>query len=131
MLVEFTYEFCRFETSVLMKHVRGGYRMARFLSGVRRAASGGSPLGPRGADFGVDYRAASSDEWVRELTAIGDPEFDAFEMLSRSYNLFGLPESLIPFNENRRVVPEEIGFSSAFHGRTGVRGGVSGGEARR
>jgi hypothetical protein len=107
VLVEFTYEFCRFEMGVLAPVIPGTWDLALIVRGAQtrpwRLA-----LGPRGADFDYDYRMASSDEWAKEIVATGEPEADAFELLARLYDLFGLAESFIPFATDRRIDPQQL-----------------------
>lgn len=107
VLVEFTYEFCRFQSTVLTGVVQGPWLLALCVRGAKtrpwRLA-----LGPRGAQFDVDYHQASSDDWEREVPATENPERDAYQLLVRFYDLFGLPESLIPFIADGRVEPDEL-----------------------
>jgi len=107
VLVEFTYEFCRFQSLILQRHAPGTYRIAMFVRGTQ-SRPWRLLLGRRDADLDIDYHEPSSDEWEREVLSSGEPETDAFETLARFYDLFGLPESSIPFSHERRIVPEEI-----------------------
>lgn len=104
MLVEFTYEFCRFHADLLLPAVPGDWRLALLVRGAQ-SRPWRLALGPRDAQFDTEYNLASSDEWERAIASSGDAEADAFELLARFYDLFGMPESLIPFSDNRRITP--------------------------
>lgn len=107
VLVEFTYEFCRFQASVLQTAIPGDWRLGLLVrGGVSRPWR--FALGPRGAHFDHEYKVASSDSWEREIAASGDAEADTFELLARFYDLFGLAEALIPFADDRRITPDAL-----------------------
>lgn len=107
VLVEYTYEFCRFTSSALAPAVGTDWSLVLLVRGAR-TRPWRLVLGPRNASFTDEFRLPSSDDWERHVVASLDPERDAFEVLARFYDLFSLPESEIPFSQDRRVNPEEI-----------------------
>lgn len=71
---------------------------------ARTLAPGGDPSFPlRGAP-----QPATSSTWNHHWQALGDPERDAYEALSRIYPLFGLDVSDNPFVEADRVVTTRL-----------------------
>ncbi|MFD9329878.1 hypothetical protein [Streptomyces sp. NPDC060065] len=51
---------------------------------------------------------ATSDSWNYSWQALGDPERDAYEALSRIYPLFGLDVTGNPFVDADRVVTAKL-----------------------
>jgi len=102
VLVEFTYEFCRFQNAVLQGAVEGSWDLALTVRGAQ-SRTWGLQLGPRNTMIESDYSPASSDAWLRTIPSTNNPESDAFELLARFYDLFGLPESAIPFTSDRKI----------------------------
>jgi hypothetical protein len=105
VLVELTLEFCRFVAGQLNPRLNPSdwrYRVEcrQFKTRNVHLAPGPPPKFP----FQGSLRPASDDDWRREVPGTGDPEVDAFELLSEVYALFGLPEDAIPYSEDRRVL---------------------------
>lgn len=107
VLVEFTYEFCRFQAMTLGPAIESRWTLALHVLGAQ-SRPWRLALGPRNAHFDLDFREASSDDWLKEIEAASDPESDGFELLARFYDLFGVSDTLIPFSEDRRIQPDEI-----------------------
>ena len=71
---------------------------------ARTLAPGNDPSFPlRGAP-----QPATSDTWNHSWQAVGNPERDAYEALSRIYSLFGLDVSTNPFVDADRVVTAKL-----------------------
>ena len=107
VLVEFTYEFCRFQAMMLHPAIDGSWKLALHVLGAQ-SRPWRLALGPRNGNFDSEYKEASSDDWLKEITGTSQAESDAFELLARFYDLFGLPEALIPFSSDRRIDPDGI-----------------------
>ena len=102
-LVEFTYEFCRFQTAVLQPTVQSKWNLAVLIRGAQSR-----PWSLRlGAERSLSQEA-HADEWVEAIEAGEDPAVNAYELLARVCDLFGLPESDLRFVRDGRVDEQAI-----------------------
>ena len=110
-LVEFTYEFCRFQRTILQPHIGSEWHLAVSLRGAVSR--------PWSLQLGLPYRryhlwpedahAAQSDEMNEVIEAVDDHAANAYQLLAHVCDLFGLPESdLAPFVAGGRVDEEVI-----------------------
>jgi hypothetical protein len=107
VLAEYTFEFCRFVAQELMPRLQDD--AWRLISAGRLARSGLMPLVLPGRDgLGAGLHEAILDTWDEIVTASGDYEQDAFALLERTFEMFGLPSESIPFSAHGRVVEETI-----------------------
>jgi hypothetical protein len=65
-------------------------------------------VGPDRTNFLSDASPASKDEWQMSWEAIGNPERDAYEALSRIYVLFGVDVATNPYVDDNRVVSDRL-----------------------
>lgn len=108
-LVEFTYEFCRFTAEQLVPAVETGWRVGLLVVGAK-TRPWSLQLG-RGSAFDWSSNGsspASTDDWLKRLPASGDPARDAYQLLAHAYDLFGQPESAIPYVSAGRVDVDAI-----------------------
>ncbi|GAA4083109.1 AlbA family DNA-binding domain-containing protein [Nonomuraea soli] len=92
VLTELTLEYFRLADNVVMTKVPGQWRH-RVVARRFRTEEKTLTLAP-GIDlantFRSDAQPASSSSWNKSWAAVGDPERDAYEALSRIYALFGV-----------------------------------------
>ena len=101
-LVEFTYEFCRFHTEVLQPHVPpSNWHLAVLVRGAQSR-----PWSLRIGRW--PHQQAQSDEWIEVIEAGEDPAVNAYELLARVCDLFGLRASDLQFVRDGRVDVQAI-----------------------
>lgn len=108
VLVEFTYVFDLFHHQVLAPVVPGPWRLGQVVLGAR-SRPWSMLLGPRANyAFHDEGRPPSEDIWVQTVASSVDPAFDAFALVARFYDLFGVGERDIPFAIGNRIDPEQL-----------------------
>ena len=110
-LVEFTYEFCRFQTTVLGPEIRSAWELALIVRGARsRPWSLRLRLPWNKMDLSRPQaygNEAQSDEWLQMIDANEDHAANAYQLLARVCDLFEQAESdLAPFVKDGRVDEE-------------------------
>lgn len=102
-LVEFTYEFCRFQTAVLQPTVQSKWNLAVLIRGAKSR-----PWSLRlGATRSLSQEA-HADEWIDVIEAGEDAAANAYQLLARVCDLFGLPEGHLRFVRDGRVDEQAI-----------------------
>lgn len=107
VLTEMTLEYFRLADGVLQPLAPGSWRhriIARRFAGEHPRTLGKL----NGPWFFGAAQPASEDTWEQEWTAIGDPERDAYEALSRLYVLFGLDTEANPYIDEDRVSTDKL-----------------------
>lgn len=112
VVTEWTYLFCRFVADVLAPRVTGGFTITIGIRGgrsrpwalrMRQGQWSGRPSG-----FFDDGSAPGMDDWRESLAASLVPERDAYELLARLYNLFGLSVDDLEIIRNAAVDADAI-----------------------
>jgi hypothetical protein len=102
VLVEYTFEFCRFVAEELLPRLEDRDWMQAVS--IQRARSGEFPL-YLGAQNVLSRQVdqAIVDSWSREFEMTGDPERDAFVLLEAVYQRFQRGPERIPFGADRLI----------------------------
>lgn len=108
VLVEWTYLFFKFVAECIQPSIKGPMRSVARLRGAQSRSWSLRMVGGSTVDFWQDGQSAGIDDFYAELEFGGDPERDAFLVLSRVYAVFGLEETRIPYAVNGRVDPAMI-----------------------
>lgn len=111
VLVEFTFEICRFVHYALRPHKetsgwRYEVRCVHFRSSGVRLGPGAPRQFPR-PTF-PSFEVASSDNWRKSIDSRDDAGKDAFAVLSAVYALFSLGEQDIPYRVDARIDEELV-----------------------
>lgn len=105
-LVEFTYEVCRFQRQILMPRIQGDWQIAVCFIGAKTRPWRPTFGGPH--DFADELHPASADDWLKVIRCGSDAETDAYQLLARAFDLFGVSEQQIPYTTDGRVDPTKI-----------------------
>ncbi|MEU0486244.1 ATP-binding protein [Streptosporangium sp. NPDC006013] len=109
VLSELTLEYFRLADTLVVPQVPGTWRhriaTRRFQGEQPRTLGSGAQ---RLDTFLSPARPASADFWDQTWQAVGDPERDAFEALSRIYALFGLDATANPDVLDDRVATQRF-----------------------
>jgi hypothetical protein len=109
-LTEFTLEFARFVEEVLIGDSDATQWRLRAV-GSRLTSGGTIRLAPRRLDFSLfpgQSPPASDGYFDDEIRATRNPGVDAYQLLVRIYNWFGLPPAAIQFAEDGGISAEQI-----------------------
>jgi len=107
VLIEFTYLFCLFQHVALSAAIDGTWRLAIVVCGAE-SRPWKLRLGPRGHVFAGELRPPSADTWVKKLVSTDDPGRDAYALVARFYDLFGVGEGQIPFVADGAIDPDQL-----------------------
>lgn len=114
-LIEFTYEFCRFQSTILGTAIESEWSLALLVRGAKSRSWSLridlSRLPSSRIDFlrsRTEPHEAQDDEWVQVIDASDDHAENAFKLLARVCDLFGQPESDLPLVSDGRVDEQAI-----------------------
>ncbi|MDQ6946022.1 MAG: ATP-binding protein [Actinomycetota bacterium] len=108
VLIEFSFVFCKFVHDVLAPAVDGEWQLGLVVLGAH-SRPWKLRLGPPSTHpWPNELRDPSDDEWVRTAHSSGDPGRDAYQLVARFYDLFGLGENQIPFATGNSIDPDQI-----------------------
>ena len=99
-LVEFTYEFCRFQTEVLQPQIASQWHLAVIVRGARTR--------PWSLRLGRPAQEAQWDDFIEIIEGGEDSAEDAYRLLSHVCDLFGRSATDLRFVSSGRVDVEAI-----------------------
>lgn len=107
-VVEFTYEYCRFLADQLIPRVDNDWDLCVFVLGAK-SRPWSLQLGHGSAfDHFPDARPAVTDDWLKIVRWSEDAARTAHQLLVQLYELFGQPDTTIPYIQEGRVDADAI-----------------------